>query len=94
MDGTKYRVLINNKNSLSAVWGEQAIFHEIASDSLFLVTALAARVLNRLPDGDISSEELTGAICGESGDPSPDDTDYGRFIDSLVEKRLIKQLQP
>lgn len=93
MDGTEYRVLINNKNSLFAIWGEQAVFHEITSDSLFLVTALAARVLNRLPGGGISYNELTDAICGEAGYLLPDEIDCGLFIDSLVEKRLIKQLQ-
>ena len=69
------------------------VYHELASDNLHLLTTVAARVLNRLPDTSLSTEALRRIVREESSDPTLEDSHCEEFIQSLVSERLLKPQQ-
>ena len=93
MNDWSYSVVVNNKNSRQATWGEQVVFHELASDNLHLLTAVAASVLNRLPDTPLSIEALRRIVREESSGPTLEDSHCEEFIQSLVSERLLQPQQ-
>lgn len=93
MNDRSFCVLVNGENCLQANWGDQAIFHEIANDNLYLVTAQTAELLNNAARPAVSEAELRSALRLVFQGIILTDAECDNYINALVDQRLIKQLR-